>query len=106
MAITDDDVDTAQWVETVCSALAAVKWPQTTTDGRELAWELYALAGRDYLEAVGRDGRALRVQLQEITPGHVSVTFPFDDLAGIGYQNEWLAECRDSGCIVDTTEHT
>jgi len=106
VAITDDDVDTAQWVETVCSALAAAKWPQTTTDGRELAWELYALAGRDYLEAVGRDGRALRVQLQEITPGHVSVTFPFDDLAGIGYQNGWLAECRDTGCIVDTTEHT
>ena len=27
------------------------------------------------------------------------------DLAGIGYQNGWLATCRDSGCVVETANH-
>ena len=72
MAITDDDVDTAQWVETVCSALAAAKWPQTTTDGRELAWELYALAGRDYLEAVKRGERSVPFTTHNDGVGHRS----------------------------------
>jgi hypothetical protein len=79
-----------------------VDWPETTEDGRELVWELYALAGSDYLKAADQHGQALRVQLPEITPKHVTIWFPFDDLAGIGCQNGWLAACRDSGCIVDT----
>jgi hypothetical protein len=105
VAITDDGVDTAQWVEDVRTSLSAVDWPQTTEDGEDLVCELYALAGSDYLEAGGRDGRSLRVQLQENTPEHVTVKFPFDDLAGIGYQNGWLAECRDTGCIVETVDY-
>ena len=105
VAITDDDVDAAQWAENVRTALANVEWPETTEDGRKLVWELYTLAGSDYLEAADQDGHALRVQLPEITPQHVTIWFPFADLAGIGYQNGWLAACRDSGCIVDTTNH-
>jgi len=105
VAITDDDVDPAQWVENVCTALSDVEWPETTEDGRELVWKLYALAGSDYLEAADQDGNALRVQLPDVTPEHVTIRFPFDDLAGIGYQNGWLAACRDSGCVVDTVNH-
>ena len=105
VAITDDDVDAAQWAENVRTALANVEWPETTEDGRKLVWELYTLAGSDYLEAADQDGQALRVQLPDIKPKHVHIRFPFDDLAGIGYQNGWLAACRDSECIVDTTNH-
>ena len=105
VAITDDDVDTAQWVENVRTALSAVMWSETTEDGRDLLWELYVLVGSDYLEAADQEGRTLRVQLPDITPEHVTIRFPFDDLAGIGYQNGWLAACRDSGCIVDTANH-
>jgi len=105
VSITDDDVDPARWVENVCTTLLDVDWPETTEDGRELVWELYALAGSDYLEAGDQDGTALRVQLPDVTPEHVTIRFPFDDLAGIGYQNGWLAACRDSGCIVDTANH-
>jgi hypothetical protein len=105
VAITDDDVDPAQWVENVRTALSDVMWPATTESGQELVWELYALAGSDYLEAADQDGTSLRVQLPDITPEHVTIRFPFDDLAGIGYQNGWLAACRDSGCIVDTATH-
>ena len=45
-------------------------------------------------------------------PGHPDGTlvnallFHLDDLAGIGYQNGWLAKCRDTGCIVETTDHS
>lgn len=78
---------------------------RTTETGQELVWELYALAGSDYLEAADQDGSSLRVQLLDITPDHVTIRFPFDDLAGIGYQNGWLAACRDSGRIVDTATH-
>jgi hypothetical protein len=73
-----------------------------TEDGRDLVWELYALAGSGYLEAADQDGHTLRVQLPDITPEHVTIRFHFDDLAGIGYQNGWLAACRDSGCVVET----
>jgi hypothetical protein len=66
---------------------------------------VHTLAGSDCLEAADQDGNALRVQLPEITPQHVTIRFPFADLAGIGYRNGWLAACRDSGCIVDTTNH-
>jgi hypothetical protein len=82
-----------------------VEWPETTKDGRDIVWELYALAGSDYLEATDQDEHSLRVQLPDITPDHVTIRFPFDDLAGIGYQNGWLAACRDSGRIVDTATH-
>jgi len=105
VAITDDDVDTAQWVEDVRTALSNVEWPETTKDGRDIVWELYALAGSGYLEAADQDGNALRVQLPDITPEHVTIRFPFADLAGIGYQNGWLAACRDSGCVVETANH-
>lgn len=105
VAITDDDVDTAQWVEDVRTALSNVEWPETTKDGRDIVWELYALAGSGYLEAADQDGNALRVQLPDVTPKDVTIRFPFDDLAGIGYQNGWLAACRDSGCVVETANH-
>ncbi|MDL0130942.1 hypothetical protein PNP59_08320 [Halobacterium salinarum] len=105
VAITDDDVDTAQWVEDVRTALSDVGWPETTEDGRDLVWELYVLAGSDYLEAADQDGNALRVQLPDVTPEYVTIRFPFADLAGIGYQNGWLAACRDSGCVVETANH-
>ena len=102
VAITDDDVDTAQWAEDVLSALVAVEWPGSTDSGQSVTWELYALAGSDYLEAADQDNLSLRVQLPEVTPEHVAICFPFDDLAGIGYQNGWLAECRDTGRVVET----
>ena len=44
------------------------------------------------------------MQLPEVTPEHVNICFPFDDLAGIGYQNGWLAECRDARRVVNTDE--
>jgi hypothetical protein len=105
VAITDDDVETTQWVEKVRTALSTVEWPETTVDGRDLVWELYALAGSDYLEAADGDGNAVRVQLPKVTPEHVTIRFPFDDLPGIGYQNGWLAACRDSGRVVDATKY-
>jgi hypothetical protein len=101
VAITDD-VDTPLWAEDVLSALAAVEWSDSTDSGQPVTWELYALAGSDYLEAADQDNLSLRVQLPEVTPEHVAICFPFDDLAGIGYQNGWLAECRDTGRVVET----
>lgn len=97
VSITDNDVDEADWVDRVVDALAAVEWGSGE-------WELYALAGSDYLEATAQDGRPLRVHLSDATPETVTVRFPFDDLAGIGYQNGWLADCRDQHSVVPTAD--
>lgn len=94
VAITDDDIDETEWAASVLEDLATVEWG---TD----QWDLYALAGSDYLEAATPNTTTLRVQLSEVTPENVTVRFPFDNLAGIGYQNGWLAECRDTGQVVD-----
>jgi len=36
LAITDDDVDTAQWVEDIRTALSDMEWPETANDGCDL----------------------------------------------------------------------
>ena len=51
------------------------------------------------------DGGRWSESLPDITRKYVHIRFPFDDLAGIGYQNGWLAACQGSGCMVDMTKY-
>lgn len=83
------EVERTHWIASVKQSLKKIEWP---AEG-----DLWVLVAGNYLDVADSTGQTVADAIEQGTPAHIDVKYPFEQTSGIGYQMGWVSDCLENG---------